>query len=153
MCTIRNFWVFSSKLVLIWTWSLSLGQVRTNYYLFKYFWVWTWKGIPSSFKTKFGLKLLEIKSRIWLKHKKGMIHEDWSQPSFGSHINPISTRDGRLCPPYTYVSTQFWKPQVRLHWITSSNGERAAVGHWISLCVKCCRMVDSIPIRHTISIP
>ena len=22
----------------------------------------------------------------------------------------------------------------------------AAVGHWISLCVKCCRMVDSIPI-------
>ena len=22
---------------------------------------------------------------------------------------------------------------------------RAAVGHWISLCVKCCRMVDSIP--------
>ena len=29
---------------------------------------------------------------------------------------------------------------------------RAAVGHWISLCVKCCRMVDSLPIRHTISI-
>ena len=22
---------------------------------------------------------------------------------------------------------------------------RAAVGHWISLCVKCCRMVDSVP--------
>ena len=29
---------------------------------------------------------------------------------------------------------------------------RAAVGHWISLCVKCCRMVDSVPIWHTISI-
>ena len=25
-------------------------------------------------------------------------------------------------------------------------------GHWISLCVKCCRVVDSVPIRHTISI-
>ena len=23
--------------------------------------------------------------------------------------------------------------------------QRAAVGHWISLCVKCCRMVDSVP--------
>jgi hypothetical protein len=22
---------------------------------------------------------------------------------------------------------------------------RAAVGHWVSLCVKCCRMVDSVP--------
>ena len=29
---------------------------------------------------------------------------------------------------------------------------RAAVGHWISLYVKCCRMVDSVPIWHTISI-
>jgi hypothetical protein len=29
---------------------------------------------------------------------------------------------------------------------------RAAVGHWVSLCVKCGRMVDSVPIRHTISI-
>jgi hypothetical protein len=22
---------------------------------------------------------------------------------------------------------------------------QAAVGHWVSLCVKCCRMVDSVP--------
>ena len=29
---------------------------------------------------------------------------------------------------------------------------RAAVGHWISLYVKCCRMVDIVPIWHTISI-
>ena len=29
--------------------------------------------------------------------------KDWSLPSFGSHLNPISTRGGRLCPPYTAV--------------------------------------------------
>jgi hypothetical protein len=29
---------------------------------------------------------------------------------------------------------------------------QAAVGHWISLYVKCCRMVDSLPIWYTISI-
>ena len=29
--------------------------------------------------------------------------KDWSLPSFGSHVNPISTRRGRLCPPYTGV--------------------------------------------------
>ena len=23
--------------------------------------------------------------------------------------------------------------------------QRAAVGHWVSLCMKCCRMVDSVP--------
>jgi hypothetical protein len=23
---------------------------------------------------------------------------------------------------------------------------QAAMGHWISLCVKCCRMVNSVPI-------
>ena len=30
--------------------------------------------------------------------------------------------------------------------------QQAAVGHWISLYVKCCRMADSVPIWHTISI-
>ena len=41
--------------------------------------------------------------------------KDWSLPSFGSHLNPISTRGGgRLCPPYTGVHTKFWKPQARL---------------------------------------
>ena len=29
--------------------------------------------------------------------------KDWSLSSFGSHLNPISTRGGRLCPPYTGV--------------------------------------------------
>ena len=29
--------------------------------------------------------------------------KDWSLPSFGSHLNPISTRGDRLCPPYTGV--------------------------------------------------
>ena len=31
--------------------------------------------------------------------------KDWSLPSFGSHLNPISTRGegGRLCLPYTGV--------------------------------------------------
>ena len=29
--------------------------------------------------------------------------KDWSLASFGSHLNPISTRGGRLCPPYTGV--------------------------------------------------
>ena len=29
--------------------------------------------------------------------------KDWSLPSFGSHLNPISTRGGRLCRPYTGV--------------------------------------------------
>ena len=32
---------------------------------------------------------------------------DVSTPSFGSHPNPISTRGGRLCPPYTGVHTKF----------------------------------------------
>ena len=32
---------------------------------------------------------------------------DASTPSFGSHLNPISTRGGRLCPPYTGVHTKF----------------------------------------------
>ena len=40
---------------------------------------------------------------------------DMSTPSFGSHLNTISTRGwGRLYPPYTGVHTKFWKPQVRL---------------------------------------
>ena len=40
---------------------------------------------------------------------------DVSTPSFGSHLNPISTRGGRSCPPYTGVHTKFWEPQARLH--------------------------------------
>jgi hypothetical protein len=37
----------------------------------------------------------------------------------------------QLCMQGTSRST-------KRHW-------RAAVGHWVSLCVKCCRMVDSVP--------
>ena len=41
---------------------------------------------------------------------------DVSTPSFGSQLNPISTRGGgRLCPSYTGVHTKFWRPQARLH--------------------------------------
>ena len=29
--------------------------------------------------------------------------KDWSLPSFGSHLNPISTKRVRLCPTYTGV--------------------------------------------------
>ena len=32
---------------------------------------------------------------------------DMSTPSFGSHLNPISTMGGRLCSPYTGVHTKF----------------------------------------------
>ena len=37
--------------------------------------------------------------------------------------------------------------QLCLHDISRSpkRHRRAAVGHWVSLCVKCCRMVDSVP--------
>lgn len=41
-------------------------------------------------------------------------HGDWSPSSFGSHLNSISTKGGRLCPSYTDVPEQFWKPQARL---------------------------------------
>ena len=52
---------------------------------------------------------------------------DMSTPSFGSHLNPILTRGGRLCPPYTGVHTKFWKPQARLTfdqigWFSSHTG-------------------------------
>ena len=33
--------------------------------------------------------------------------KDWSLPSFGSQLNPISTRGGRLCPPNCY-----WRPRI-----------------------------------------
>ena len=40
---------------------------------------------------------------------------DMSTPSFGSHLNSISTMGGRLCSSYTGVHTKFWKPQARLY--------------------------------------
>ena len=43
-------------------------------------------------------------------------HGDMSTPSFGSHLNPISTK-GRLYPLYTGVHTKFRKPQARLWWV------------------------------------
>ena len=43
---------------------------------------------------------------------------DVSTPSFGSHLNPISSKGVRLCPPYTGVHTKFWKPQARLKHLT-----------------------------------
>ena len=40
-----------------------------------------------------------------------------------------------------------------IYWIVVCNRQLPcpSVGYWISLCVKCGRMVDSVPIRHTIS--
>ena len=55
------------------------------------------------------LLILPNQARLWPCGRG-----DLSTPSFGSHLNPISTRGGRLCPPYTGVHTKFWKPQARL---------------------------------------
>ena len=32
---------------------------------------------------------------------------DTSTPSFGIYLNPISTKGGRLCPPYSNVHIKF----------------------------------------------
>ena len=47
-------------------------------------------------------KLEYIQARLWTCGRGEV-----STPSFGSHLNPISTREGRLCPPYTGVHTKF----------------------------------------------
>ena len=39
-----------------------------------------------------------IQARLWACGRG-----DMSTPSFGRHLNPISTRGGRVCPPYTGV--------------------------------------------------
>ena len=44
---------------------------------------------------------------------------DVPTPSFCSHLQPITTKEGRLSPhrlspPYIDVHTKFWKPQARL---------------------------------------
>ena len=44
---------------------------------------------------------------------------DVSTPSFVSH--PISTKGGKLCPPYTGVHAKFWKPQARLNITKTQN--------------------------------
>ena len=48
-------------------------------------------------------------ARLWVCRRG-----DVSTSSIGSHLNPISTRGGRLCPPYAGVHTKLWKPQARL---------------------------------------
>ena len=35
---------------------------------------------------------------------------------------------------------------------SAKSHRQAAMGHRVSLCVQCCRMVDSVPIRHIFSI-
>ena len=54
-------------------------------------------------------KMDQTQARLWACGRG-----DMSTPSFGSHLNPISTGGGRFCPPYTGVHTKFWKPQARL---------------------------------------
>ena len=54
---------------------------------------------------KYPLILIEretIQARLWTCGRV-----DMSTPSFGSHLNPISTRGDRLCPPNTGVHTKF----------------------------------------------
>ena len=53
---------------------------------------------------------------------------DVSTPSYGSHLNPISTRGegGRLCPTYTGVHNKFWKPQARLYRVIGCTHLQAA---------------------------
>ena len=53
--------------------------------------------------------VLNCQAHLWACGRR-----DVSTPSFGSHLNPISTRVGRLCKPYTDVHTKFWKPQAHL---------------------------------------
>ena len=50
-----------------------------------------------------------VRARLWA-YGRG----DVSAPTFGIHLNPISTWRGRLCPTYSGVYTKFWKPQARL---------------------------------------
>ena len=53
-------------------------------------------------KTSAFVRILELQVRRAATAAKDA--KDWSLPSFGSHLNPISTRGGgRLCPPYTGV--------------------------------------------------
>ena len=51
-----------------------------------------------------------------------------------------------------WLGVERWQLCLRDTSRSANCHRRAAVGHWISLYVKCCRMVDSVPIWHTISI-
>ena len=46
--------------------------------------------------------IIPLQVRLWACGRG-----DVSTPSFCNHLNPISTRWGRLCPPYTGVHTKF----------------------------------------------
>ena len=57
------------------------------------------------------------------------------------------------CPQGSQGYQKIWDTEYDFDTSRSAKCHRqAAVGHWISLCVKCCRVVDSVPIKHTISI-
>ena len=66
---------------------------------------------------------------------------DVSAPSFGSHLNPISTRGGRFCPPYTGVHTKFWKPQARLMFLCQFMTRELNLG---CTSLKC----NTFPVHH-----
>ena len=40
---------------------------------------------------------------------------DGSQPSLGSHLNPIPTRGNRLCPPYSIYYVLMSSPSFESH--------------------------------------
>ena len=75
-------------------------------------WMVQWLQIYILHRNNLRTEAIVYDLRIKSRHVCGHVHV--STPSFGSHLNPISTREGRLCPPYTGVHTKFWKPQARL---------------------------------------
>ena len=62
------------------------------------FWIKWNKNTSIKFLNYIIINTIEYRAATAAKDAK-----DWSLPSFGSHLNPISTRGGRLCPPYTGV--------------------------------------------------
>ena len=62
------------------------------------FWIKWNKNTSIKFLNYIIINTIEYRAATAAKDAK-----DWSLPSFGSHLNPISTKGGRLCPPYTGV--------------------------------------------------
>ena len=58
----------------------------------------------------------------------------------------VSQRPHWACRQYGHFGgTRGWLGVERCQFCLQDTSRRAAVGHWVSLCVKCCRMVDSVP--------
>ena len=84
----------------------------------------------------------------WLEvRRSAMIH-------FNEHQRPhwACRQYGHTGGTRGWLGVERWQLCLRDTSRSANCHRRAAVGHWISLYVKCCRMVDSVPIWHTISI-